>query len=328
MVDLRKVDIRRAIKDRPYRDEILKVRCPRTDLHLDNEASVAVYRDHVHCHACHRFHISRRMESLAFLLGCSVTEAIKRAGDYLEIEGQVEREEIQLPPLSASLVDCYESLLHGYRKDRLSWLYERGFTNETIQRLHLGHDGLRFTIPVFGYHGNLVTFRFRRDDKFTVRADEMEDEKQRAKYAGVWRRNDPMLYPEWLFPYYTQDYLIVAEGELDAGLLNQLGFQAVTLTNGAGNLSKILDLLQPYGQFKRLILATDADSAGRKAASEMRGAARVRGYEVRWFWWPRQWAKDITELVERKQEYAVNKLGALTRPTARQDTEELAALVV
>jgi 5S rRNA maturation endonuclease (ribonuclease M5) len=196
------------------------------------------------------------------------------------------------------LAVSYQRLLYGYRKDRLPWYYERGLTDQSITSFGLGHDGTRFCIPVYDDHYNLVTFRYRADPAFEIKADEGEEVKKPPKYSGVYQRNDVRLYPEWLIANSGEDFLVVCEGELDAARVWQEGIPAGTPINGAGNLVNIVKLLKPYPHIKKLYIASDMDDAGEKGARELMEEAHRAGYTAVRLTWPRSMGKDITELLE------------------------------
>jgi DNA primase len=287
-VDLKRVDIRRSICLAPEYDNPVALTCRE---HKDDTASLNVYRGHIVCYGC-GFAIRRRMDALAYLLGITPIEAIRRAGDYLELTGLTPRK-----ALNKAYIDLYQRTLWGVRRARLSWLLGRGLMGTTIRKFRLGHDGTRFVMPVFDAKGELVTFRFRRDDLYVPRVDPDEKEEKVRKYSGVHGRNDLRLYPEWLLPSVDLDFLVVVEGELDAIRLWQEGIPAVTCTNGAPNLHKIPALLAPYPQIKKLYVAADQDEPGEIASQLLLSTAGDAGYEAVRLSWPVSMGKDITELL-------------------------------
>jgi DNA primase len=288
--DLMRVDVRLAVTDQPYRDLPWMIRC-RQPGHRDSEYSMAVYRNHVCCYGC-GFRIDRRMEALAYLLHLSVVGAIKRAAEFYEHEPPA-KEEKRLRPLSPALAGVYQGLLWTGRRDRLSWLRQRGLSDEIIKAAQLGHDTTRFTIPVFDQIGRLVTIRFRRDDLYGVKWWDSRNHVLRKlpKYSGPARYNEVCLYPV-LDP--SHRHVFVTEGELDALRLIQEGYHAVTVTNGAGQMSRLFELLP--SQIEMIYLVGDQDAVGRRATHELFIEAIKRGYRVAMANWDLAWGKDVTDL--------------------------------
>jgi 5S rRNA maturation endonuclease (ribonuclease M5) len=170
-----------------------------------------------------------------------------------------------------------------------------------IDRAMIGHDGTRFTIPFFAPNPDmrtsqarpeiLLTIRFRRDDLYGT---ETWDDKPIPKYSGMRGRNGLYLYPENLLARDFRDWVVVCEGELDALRLWQENIPAVSVTNGAGQLHRVPELLKPYSRIRRLFIAADRDEAGMLAGRKLTEVARAKGYRVAESRWIE--AKDVTEL--------------------------------
>lgn len=282
------LDLRLAVTDSPYGDAAVKVTCP---VHNDPSASLAVYPDNIHCYGC-GFHRNNLDEALAILLGITPAEAFERL-DSLQ-GAYVAQAKVDLPPLPTGKARMYHRFLREQMSQRLEWLYARGLTDATIDEALLGHDGFRFTIPVFDQHNQLVTLRFRKDD--TVPDDEGE---RTPKYSGMKGRNQLYLYgANWL----AGDTVIVTEGELDALRLWQTGLCAVSATNGAGRTARVPALLRELSeQVDTIVAATDADAAGDKAAVQTAKAAEEVGCRVKRLRWLE--GKDVTEALCKGSEF-------------------------
>ena len=198
-VDLTQIDCRLAVTDSPVSTLPFKIRC-REPTHKDREESMAVYNDGINCYGCGKT-VKRRMEALSYLLYGDESKwkeaiAVSAAYTFKSIDTYRARvgEEARRDPLPFSLATVYHEFLCSGRTHRLSWLYARGLNDDTIHRFCLGHDGTRFTIPVFDAKGALVTIRFRRDDYYT-----REDPRGRPtpKYSGMQGRNGLYLFPEY-----------------------------------------------------------------------------------------------------------------------------------
>lgn len=105
------------------------------------------------------------------------------------------------------------------------WLGEkRGLTVETVNRFKLGHDGERFTIPI------VVEERVTNIRRYSNRKGvSVKVLSYKQGYGKVQ-----------LFPWENMSHeeIVLCEGEMDCLLANQLGYNAVTATGGAGNFPK------------------------------------------------------------------------------------------
>jgi DNA primase len=290
--DLTRVDVRLAVTDQPYKDFPWFIRC-REKSHRDSTHSLAVYREHLVCYGC-GFRIDRRMESLAYLLRTSVIAAIKRAPEFYEHEAPSKHTKATRA-LSPALATVYQGMLWTGRRERLSWLRQRGLSDDTIKQAMIGHDTTRFTIPVFDQAGNLVTIRFRRDDLYGVSWWDSRSHQLRSlpKYSGIGGHNEACLYPA-LQAGLSLRHLVVCEGELDALRLRQEGYNAITVTNGAGSMIRLLDLLPSH--IDEIWIVGDQDAPGRSASIDLYIEASTRGLAVALARWDLSWGKDVTDL--------------------------------
>jgi len=148
---------------------------------------------------------------------------------------------------------------NGLGVDNRGYWYNRLLTDNTIDRFRLGyHDGWS-TIPIF-IDGTFRNFQCRMDDPKRVR----------HWYKGV----GPLLYNADLLG--VTDYVIITEGTVDAILLSQYGYPAISHNSGAswmGNWHKY------FTKQKDIVYIADNDAPGFEAArkvSENLGADRVR----------------------------------------------------
>lgn len=282
------LDLRAALTEHPTGAAPVKMRCPE---HPDQVMSLAVYPDNLHCFGC-GFHL-RHLDALAYLLKVTPAEALDHLDDY---QGAALLPVAEPEPVFPAVAEAYHRLLMtGARRHRLDYLSDRGLLEDTLRAALIGHTGVAFSIPVFDAMGALQTIRYRRDDAYGDRG---------PKYFGTPGRNGTYLYPaQWLTA--LRGAVILVEGELDALRLNQAltyGYVALTVTNGAGQVARALDLLPTA--VSHLIVATDQDEAGDKAAEETLRAAREAGIRaVRWAWDPKE-GKDISERLNRLGEPA------------------------
>jgi hypothetical protein len=260
---------------------------------------MAVYADNMHCFGC-GFHRNDWDECLSLLLGVTRAEAHAVAPQYsierLDAYRIKAAQYANANPLPRARAEMYNRFMRESVTHRMSWYLQRGLTPETINRELLGHDGCRFTIPVYNVRGELVTIRFRRDDNTMPEWWDEEDGKRtyNPKYSGLKGRNGLYLYgAHWLSQMDT-DYAIVTEGELDALLLRQQGLPACSATNGARQAFAVVSHLHELlPGISRLVVATDQDAPGQEAAVQVAKAGTKLGLRViRWEWLG---GKDITE---------------------------------
>jgi hypothetical protein len=298
------IDLRLAVTDQVVGDCPVKIKCRE---HKDPAASFCIYADNLHCYGC-GFHLNLSgaglpgyRDPLAYLLGISDEEVAKVASKYTteSIDRYRTRtaEEASRDPLPRSLAKIYNKILNGAaRSHRQDWFYARGLKMDTINDpdVLLGHDGIYFVIPVFDKDRNLLSLRYRMDPEYCS-----EQDIAKHKYIGMKGRNGLYLYPEVLLTNKDPE-AIICEGELDALRLWQDGRQAVTVTNGAGQVEKIPGILkQQYPHITKLVIATDQDEPGEEAAQRTLKAAKVLGFEATRMRWSE--GKDVTEWLQGRE---------------------------
>jgi DNA primase len=276
--DLRRLYLR-DVPDDP--NVCVKDYCP---FHTDDSPSYGVFADHAYCFGCRRFEgyfdfctrVGVRPTDVDEppLVGASISGGGRRSGKTsVYTESQLR-----------DLVEFYRQQLVSSGKQ--SYYESRGLSTESITKYALGYTGRAFAIPIW-FRGSLQTIRFRRDDEISSEG---------SKYWGIGGLNNVYLFA----PEGTEaDQIILCEGELDCLLMCQLGYTAVTVTNGAGSTSELsrllLDSSSPHSQtrLRELVIALDQDSAGFSAALDLKKslsgvipAVRI----ARWF------EKDLTDL--------------------------------
>lgn len=154
----------------------------------------------------------------------------------------------------------------GPRRDRGVYLLDRGLFLQTLRQQRIGHDGERFTIPVWNAdRSQLLNVKFRTDPRYAD-PDAPKYDQPRGVPTSIYRPNA------------GGDPVVICEGEFDALALAQLGCDAVTSTAGAGNLAALLrhERLRPP-----VYIATDQDDAGEEAARALT-AAFPAARRLRW----------------------------------------------
>ncbi|MFJ8893561.1 AAA family ATPase [Leifsonia sp. NPDC102414] len=168
----------------------------------------------------------------------------------------------------------HKALLAGQFPDELVYLQEhRGLSLDTIERFTIGHDGTRITIPV-RIDGTIVNIRrYDASASKNKMLNEIGHGTNTLAFTEVLSGND--------LP------VIVAEGEWDALLVNQMGiggFVAVTGTAGAKSVPKDLSALAG----REVFIGFDTDDSGVEGAQKWVEQLRQSASAVRIF--------DLTEL--------------------------------
>lgn len=133
----------------------------------------------------------------------------------------------------------------------MKWLNEmRGISRATVAMYKLGFDGERLTIPIFE-SGDCVNIRRHSVKKNTTAPKTIS---YKPGYGSL------KLFPE---EHLKEDFLVLCEGELDAILMSQLGYSAITVTGGAASWK---DDWTPLFKNKTVYVVYDIDKAGREGA--------------------------------------------------------------
>lgn len=97
----------------------------------------------------------------------------------------------------------------------------------------------KLVFPIYNEDGNIINVKYHNGRQF-----------KGAKAT---------LYPNHIIKKFSDDYIIITEGEKDAITLLSKGFQAVTATGGATTIPKDITELS---RFKKIFICLDNDSAG------------------------------------------------------------------
>lgn len=268
------------------------------DHHRDN---LAIYADHVWCYACDTY---MRAETFAakFLPDgereLAFTKTLERSAKY-QHKGAV-RSRTHLASLAAS-----SEVLLWRTPHAVEYLERRGIDEATAKLYHLGHTGFAYVLPILDAAGNVLSLRYRRDDKINPDG--------KHKYWGERGYNDLQLYPHALQG--DPEAIVLTEGEFDALLLRAHGIlNAYSLTNGSMGAARPEEVLPLLRGVQHLLLVGDQDTQGRKTGVTLQDALHT---EMRSIWrqeWDPEWGKDITAvwqsspdrfafLLERIQDY-------------------------
>lgn len=182
------------------------------------------------------------------------------------------------PPLSVS-PDAINNWHATMPAERRQWWHGRGLTDTTIDLFRLGWDGERYTIPV-SYRGIWYAVKRRQSEV----ADPFPNDKYvSAKGSRVGIFNADILH--------GCKRLLICEGEIDAMLLHQAGFDTVSSTGGAGTWRAAWN--EHIAHIPHIYTVFDNDDAGRKGAYKLRFTLRrARPIELPSF------VKDVGEFLE------------------------------
>lgn len=127
---------------------------------------------------------------------------------------------------------------------------KRGFNDAIIKKYKIGHDGERYTFPIY-VGGVLMNIR-----KYSLTG-------KGTKMINVSGYGSAKLYP---FDNIQKKEIYLFEGETDCLLANQLGINAMTATTGAGVFNSAWNSLFTG---KRVNICYDIDEAGKKGAEKI-----------------------------------------------------------
>lgn len=128
---------------------------------------------------------------------------------------------------------------------------KRGYTLDTIKQFQIGIHKGRYTIPVFDETGELVNVR-----RYLPDARQVSEKMLNMTGHGKAR----LFLPDALL---NGDEVLITEGETDAMLARQYGFNAMSHTSGA---SVWMDAWSHQFEGKHVFICYDVDDAGRNGA--------------------------------------------------------------
>lgn len=179
---------------------------------------------------------------------------LKKSGFTLD-EEPIRIEEVNVYP---PLVDAYWNL---GKKHREYW-YKRLLNDSTIDRFKLGYNNGWYCLPIYK-DGDFYNIQFRRDDP--------------EKAVTQRYKRPPFLFNSAILPIVNE--VILTEGIVDAILLSQMGFPAVSKNTGAGGWFS--SWIRYFTNVNKIVLLFDNDEAGERGmlkGTEILGAHRCTGY--------------------------------------------------
>ncbi len=142
---------------------------------------------------------------------------------------------------------------------------KKGIDIDTVKKYKLGIKNNRLTIPIFDLKGKCRNIRYYD----LIGKDKM-------KLMNHTDDSDFSYGRMRLFPVenFQKKNILLVEGETDCLLANQLGFNAVTVTSGAGSFYP--DWAVKYFKDKKVFICYDIDQAGK--VGSIRVAKYLQGY--------------------------------------------------
>lgn len=146
------------------------------------------------------------------------------------------------------------------KKFREYW-YDRKLTDNTIDTYKLGYHNGWYTLPVF-VKGEFKNFQMRKD-------------KPSKRILPYYRGVGPLLVNSDILKY--TDQVAITEGPVDAILLTQEGFPAVSHTGGSHGWKK--EWFKYFIRQKQIFVVADNDAAGKNGAKKI--AEQLGTYKVK-----------------------------------------------
>lgn len=158
-----------------------------------------------------------------------------------------ERATNESEPIVPELVDLF---WEDGKRERSYW-YDRKLTDETIDLYKLGYQNGWYTLPIF-VDGIFRNFQMRRD-------------KPTKRILPYYRGVGPLLVNSGILSY--TDTIAITEGPVDAILLTQEGFPAVSHTGGSHGWRK--EWFKFFMNKESIYVIADNDVAGRDGAKKI-----------------------------------------------------------
>lgn len=233
-----------------------KISCP---LHSDNTPSMHIYDDGgFKCFQCGvhgdvldfvgYFYFGQQYNPTTHF-----TDIIDRLGgiNIAPLPERIVKPKPEPAKLTIDLASIMDWHLNMPESRRAYWL-KRGLFDQTINDFMLGWDGKRYTIP---HLYRLVPFGVKR------RQSDIDDGIPH-KYTSVTGSRAGLFNADVLW---NTDKVVICEGEIDAMLLTQWGFPAVSSTVGAGTWKA--DWVKLFSSVRQIFILYDNDAAGRAGSS-------------------------------------------------------------
>lgn len=183
--------------------------------------------------------------------GLSIAEAIAEAKSYMGIRDDMPRREAPQFKRPAK-PQCAPA-----KTAAAAWLESRGLTVQTLADFRIGEysrDGKTFAVFPYLRDGELINAKHRD----IAEKKGMRQEKDAEPCLFGWHLIGPKLRT-----------VAIAEGEIDAMTLHQVGVPALSVNAGAGNHQWIENDWERLERFSEILICFDDDEPGQKGAAEV-----------------------------------------------------------
>lgn len=155
-------------------------------------------------------------------------------------------------------IDNWTDKLFSNAERLKKFIKKRGFTETTIKEFRIGWNDRdkRFTLPVYDAEGRVVN----------VRRYNLESTNSADKMISILDYGEVRLF---LWDGFDQDEVILCEGEWDAIIGRQYGFNTVATTGGAGTWKPEWN---PAFDGKHVVILYDSDENGDMGAAKVESA--------------------------------------------------------
>lgn len=272
-------DLREYVSEYDYemRGDKMFISCP---FHPDKTPSCLISQDHYYCFGC-----GQNGDSIDFVMnvaGLSFLEVLNNANNlgYDEETNIRPRKKYSYRNIAPAVVDSYNRTLLS-RAAKIRYLSERQVDIKTINNAKLGwgypknfrkFTHPRYTIPIYGIDGSLVTIKYRIDPEF--------DNGKEPKYLAH-PRTRTALYNSHIIP--SNNEILVVGSELDAAFLYHR-YEIAAISPPGENVFK-----PEWGELfsgKNILLLFDNDKAGVYASMNAYYVLQPYAARVKIFHWP------------------------------------------
>lgn len=191
--------------------------------------------------------------------GLSRQDAWYYLGDALGLERPTAID--NRPDIDPALVaQWHKALMESNAPIREYLRKQRGISDETLKKYHIGFDGDRVTLPIYNEFNELVNIRRYKWNSYEGATKMINYEDEQGNTYGEVR-----LYGVENLIAEEPESVVLCEGEWDRLIAEQNEIPAVTSTGGAGNFNQ--EFFDFFRKKKYVYICYDNDEAGRLATS-------------------------------------------------------------
>lgn len=247
-------------------------RCPWHDDHKPS-LTVSPKTNRAYCFVC-----ARGVDSIGWIQdrhGLSFAEAIIELADKYGIEVKTQNDEDskrlaeerqEKQRLFKERADLQERL-HSeiWLSPGLSYLHQRGLSNETITHWGLGWNGTRVTFPLCDELSRVVAHTGRVID------NEQHPKYKNSSNSLIYQKSEMVFGLDKAMPEICKSgSVVICEGQMDVIRCWQEGIRNMVAVSGSALTPGMVQRITSKTRAKKITLAFDGDNAGLKAADRAR----------------------------------------------------------